>query len=133
METGNHLVELVLCVRVHVLISIGSRLSERKGRANDRGCFVIVLLGRVGLVLPVLLAQQMVSVGIFAVVCLATRLAGTFKQRLVGFGRCLSTSLENLFGEDFSGDGRQRGNSSLQVVPAKISRLAEALKNSLRG
>lgn len=121
LETCNHLVELMLCVRVHTLISIRSRFSERKGRANDRGCFVIGLLGRVGFVLLVLLAQQVISVGVFAVVRLAAWLAGTFKQSLVSFGGCLSTRLENLFAEDFSGDGRQRGNSSLQVVSAKIS------------
>lgn len=111
----------MLCVRVHILVSIRSRLSERKCRANDRGCFVIVLLGWVGLVLLVLLAQQVISVGVFAVVRLAAWLAGTFKQGLVSFGRGLSTSLKDFFGEDFSGDGRQRGNSSLQVVSARIS------------
>lgn len=63
----------------------------------------------------------MVSVGVFAVVRLAAWLADTFKKGLVSFGRGFSTSLENLFGEDFGGDGRQRGNSSLQVVSAITS------------
>lgn len=86
-----------------------------------------MLLGRVGQVLLVLLAQQVVSVGIFAVVRLSARLTGTLKQRLVGFGGGVGTGLEDFFGEDFGGDGRQRGNSSLQVIPARC-RVSNGMK-----
>lgn len=79
-----------------------------------------MFLGWVGLVLLVFLAQQVIPVGVFAVICLATRFTGTFKHGLVSFGSGVGTSLEDLFGEDFGGDGRQRGNSSLQVISAKI-------------
>lgn len=65
-----------------------------------------------------LLAQEVVLVGVLTVEGLPTGFAGSLEVGLVGLGGRGGAGLEDLLGEDIGGDGGQRCYSALEVVPA---------------
>ncbi len=68
--------------------------------------------------LLVLLAEDMVLVGIFAIVCLVAGLARFFEVGFVGLGACGGSGLDDFFGENFSGNGGQGSDTTFEVVSA---------------
>lgn len=117
LKTLDDLVELFVGIRVDVLLA-GDRLAQRESRANDRLGLLVVALGSGQLAELVLLARQMVLVGVFAVEGLLAGGAGLFEVGLVSF-RCRSGSgLQDFVGKNFGRDGRQGSDAALEVVSA---------------
>lgn len=63
----------------------------------------------------------MILVGIFAEIGACANGTRLFVRGLVGRGGGRGLGLEDLFGESFGGDGREGGNTTLQVVSAATS------------
>jgi hypothetical protein len=126
--TGLGSVEVCVFETVHDVgkvplgVGVGGRghgLAEAESRAQDGardgGGVVEAGLCEVG---PVLLAVQVVVVGILAVVRLLAGGAGLFERGPGGGGGGRGLVGEDLFGEDLGGEGRQRGDAALEVVAA---------------
>lgn len=81
----------------------------------------------------VLLTADVVLIGVFAVVGAAADGAVLLEAGALGRDARTSSGLEDLFGEDLGGDGRETGDATLEVVSAVILVSARFLKQRWRG
>lgn len=101
-------------------VGVCGRLSEGEGGAHDgarhRGGIVDAAPARPRHIALVLLAVQMVVVGIFTVVRLLADGTRRFKRRFRSSGRGGCLIREHLLSEDLGGQRRERSNATLEVV-----------------
>lgn len=113
-------------------LDIGSsfeRFTQGEGGAHDRAGVVGVSHVHASKLLSVFLTSEVVCIGVLAEVGLLTSGADLFEGGASGGGSGRSLVGKDLFGEDFGGERRKRGDSSLEVVTAEeLYQIREAVK-----
>lgn len=128
LDTLNNLVELLLGIGIDLGLGLRSGLAQRESRAHNRANLVVGLGASGGGRGPggqssgphlVVLAADVVLVRVLAEVGLGASFAGHLKASLVCLRGNLSAGLENLFGEDLGGDGREGSDTALEVIATR--------------